>query len=46
MFSKISFLITVVLFTALRSFAQITDLEEKKPETIKGIEYGYFIKNG
>ncbi|WP_462249028.1 hypothetical protein [Ferruginibacter sp.] len=45
MFSKISFLITVVLFTALHSYAQITDLEEKKPETINGIEYGYFIKN-
>jgi hypothetical protein len=45
MVGRISFLILSILFSAVQSIAQITDLEEKKPETINGIEYGYFIKN-
>lgn len=45
MIGRISFLILSILFYAVPSFAQVTDLEEKKPETIDGIEYGYFIKN-
>jgi hypothetical protein len=44
MFLKISFLMAV-LCCSICSFAQITDIEEKKPETIDGIEYGYYIKN-
>ena len=44
MFLKISFLITI-LFCSVRSFAQVTDIDEKKPETVDGIEYGYYIKN-
>lgn len=45
MVGRISFLIFSILFSAVQSTAQMTDLEEKKPETIDGIEYGYFIKN-
>jgi hypothetical protein len=45
MVGRISFLIFSILFSTVQSIAQITDLEEKKPETINGIEYGYFIKN-
>jgi hypothetical protein len=45
MVSRISFLLFSILFSAVQSTAQVTDLEEKKPETINGIEYGYFIKN-
>ena len=45
MVSRISFLLFSILFSAVQSTAQMTDLEEKKPETIDGIEYGYFIKN-
>jgi hypothetical protein len=33
------------MFCSLQALCQITDLEEKKPEIIDGIEYGYFIKN-
>jgi hypothetical protein len=44
MFTKISFLMAV-LFCSIQSFAQMADLEEKKPETVDGIEYGYYIKN-
>jgi hypothetical protein len=44
MFLKISFLMAA-LCCSICSFAQITDIEEKKPETIDGIEYGYYIKN-
>ena len=44
MFTKISFLF-VVLLCSIQSFAQMADLEEKKPETVNGIEYGYYIKN-
>lgn len=43
MVTKISFFITAV-FMCTAAFAQ-TELEEKKPQTIDGIEYGYFIKN-
>ena len=35
----------LVLFCSIQSFAQMADLEEKKPETVDGIEYGYYIKN-
>ncbi|MGC4101539.1 hypothetical protein [Ferruginibacter sp.] len=45
MFTKTSFLTAAILFCSLCSFAQITDLEEKKPETVDGMEYGYYIKN-
>lgn len=45
MVGRISFLIFSILFSTVQSTAQMTDLEEKKPETIAGIEYGYFIKN-
>ncbi len=45
MVSRISFLIFLILFAFVPAFAQITDLEEKKPEILDGIEYGYFIKN-
>ncbi len=44
MFPKISFLI-VVLFCCSYSFAQLITIEEKKPQTVDGIEYGYYIKN-
>ena len=45
MVKRISFLAFSILVASLQVFAQITSLEEKKPETIDGIEYGYFIKN-
>jgi hypothetical protein len=44
MFPKISFLMAA-LCSSICSFAQITDVEEKKPQIIDGIEYGYYIKN-
>jgi len=44
MFPKISFFIAA-LSSSICSFAQIADIEEKKPQTIDGIEYGYLIKN-
>ena len=44
MSGKISFLI-VLLCCSLNSFSQITELDEKKPATVDGIEYGYYIKN-
>jgi hypothetical protein len=43
MFTRISFFI-VSVFMSIAAVAQ-TELEEKKPQTIDGIEYGYFIKN-
>jgi hypothetical protein len=43
MFTKISFFMAAVLMN-IAVIAQ-TELEEKKPQTIDGIEYGYFIKN-
>lgn len=45
MVSRISFLLFSILFSAVQSIAQMTDLEEKKPAIIDEIEYGYFIKN-
>lgn len=45
MVSRISFLLFSILFSAVQSIAQMTDLEEKKPAIIYEIEYGYFIKN-
>ena len=44
MFGKISFLI-VVLCGSLNSFSQITEVDEKKPATVDGIEYGYYLQN-
>lgn len=43
MFIKISFFIAAA-FISTTAIAQ-TELEEKIPQTIDGIEYGYFIKN-
>ena len=45
MFSKITFFIPLILLCYFQCFTQMTDLEEKKPVTIDGIEYSYFIKN-
>ncbi len=45
MFIKTSFLSTAILFITHSSFAQIIDIEEKKPVVENGIEYGYIIKN-
>ena len=45
MVSRISFLLFSILFSAVQSTAQMTDLEEKKTAIIDEIEYGYFIKN-
>lgn len=44
MVNRISFLMAAVLF-ALPVCAQVTELEEKKPETVNGVEYGYYIRN-
>ncbi len=44
MVSKISFLL-VLLCCSLASVSQINDVDEKKPVTVDGIEYGYYIKN-
>ena len=44
MLPKISFLI-IVLFCNAVAFAQANDIDEKKPATVNGIEYGYYIKN-
>ena len=44
MFPKTSFLIAI-LFYCMPAFSQVTDIDEKKPETADGIEYGYYIKN-
>jgi hypothetical protein len=43
MFTRISFFIASVFITTA-AIGQ-TELEEKKPQTIDGIELGYFIKN-
>lgn len=45
MFRKTSFLLLVTLIIFRSTQAQLIDLEEKKPVTIDGIEYGYIIKN-
>jgi hypothetical protein len=44
MVNRISFLAAAVLL-ALPVCAQVTALEEKQPETVNGIEYGYYIRN-
>ena len=44
MFCKTSFLLLTMLMVFGTLSAQ-TDLEEKKPVTIDGVEYGYIIKN-
>lgn len=44
MVNRISFLLAAVLF-ALPVCAQVTPLEEKNPETLNGVEYGYYIRN-
>lgn len=38
-------LIVLMSFFSLQNFAQIIDLEEKKPSMSDGIEFGYIIKN-
>jgi hypothetical protein len=45
MFGKTSFLVIVLLLTFSIGFAQLFDIEEKKPVIENGIEYGYIIKN-
>ncbi len=45
MFYKTSFLLGMLLFSCCAAFSQLTDLEEKKPAVINGIEYGYIVKN-
>ena len=45
MFTKTSFLLLTMLMILGNAQAQQTDLAEKKPVTIEGIEYGYIIKN-
>ena len=42
---KISLLLSSMLMVCNTLSAQIADIEEKKPVTINGIEYGYIIKN-
>lgn len=44
MVKHISFLLLAVLFAA-PVFSQLTELEEKKAETLNGIEFGYYIRN-
>jgi hypothetical protein len=45
MFRKTYFLTLILLLSSTAAFCQITDLDEKKPVTFNGIEYGYQIKN-
>lgn len=45
MFGKTSFLLSISVLGFLTGFAQIFDLEEKKPVTENGVEYGYILKN-
>ena len=45
MFGKTSFLILVLSAFFTYCSAQLLDLEEKKPVSDNGIEYGYIIKN-
>lgn len=44
MVKHISFLLLAVLF-AVPAFSQLTELEEKKAETLNGVEFGYYIRN-
>lgn len=44
MFKRISFLL-IALFSLSGIRAQVTNLEENKPATVDGIEYGYIVKN-
>ena len=45
MFTKTSFLLLTMFIVFSSASAQITDLGEKKPALINGVEYGYIIKN-
>jgi hypothetical protein len=45
MFSKTSFFLITMFMVFSTASAQIADLQEKKPVTIDGVEYGYIIKN-
>jgi len=45
MFCKTYFLLTSVFMVCSSASAQLADIEEKKPVTINGVEYGYIIKN-
>jgi hypothetical protein len=42
---KTSFFSGLLLLTCNGAFSQLTDLEEKKPALVDGVEYGYIIKN-
>lgn len=44
MVKHISFSLVLLLFSFCVS-AQITELDEKKPETLNGVEYGWYIRN-
>ena len=45
MFRKTSFLLITLLAGFSDVFSQFTDLDEKKPVVVNGIEYGYTIRN-
>ena len=45
MVSRISFLLAGILLSSIQVFSQVTELEEKQPETVNSIDYGYYIKN-
>lgn len=45
MFLRRSFYCVLFMLSASPAFCQSTDLEEKKPVLINGIEYGYTIRN-
>ncbi len=45
MFRKTSFLLMILAAGSLDVFSQVTNLDEKQPVAINGIEYGYTIRN-
>jgi hypothetical protein len=45
MLSKSYFLAALLPFCITSVSGQVTDLGEKKPEVVNGVEYGYIIKN-
>lgn len=44
MVKRISFLL-LLASVAFQSNAQVTELNEKKPESVNGVEFGYYIRN-
>ncbi|MBS1510708.1 MAG: ABC transporter permease [Bacteroidetes bacterium] len=42
---QITFLLVAVIAFHCTGLAQVTSLDEKTPQTINGIEYGYVVKN-